>query len=215
GAGLPWYVSVRAALIGWAYITGGVVAFHAAYATAGVVAFRARRLDRTGALMTAIGVIENLDSVALYVHALLPYAAWVGNLVVPLLSQLLLSYPSRAVRSRLERAVLAAAYFQVLVVNGVREVFVNLYDYYPCPCVHSFPTVHTPAVFRVLETENRIAYVVLGGAVLALVFRRWQRSSGPARRALNPLWFAGLATITALILDDVLGFVRLTPTQNN
>src|SRR5262249_35045339 len=103
---------------------------------------------------------------------------------------------------------------QVLVVNGVREVFVNLHDYYRCPCVHSFPTVHNPAVFRVLETESRIAYVVIGGAVLALVFRRWQRSSGPARRALNPLWFAGLATITALILDDVVGFVRLTTVQN-
>jgi len=57
--------------------------------------------------------------------------------------------------------------------------------------------------------------VLLGGAVLALVFRRWRRASGPARRALNPLWFAGLATVTALILDDVLGFVRLTSAQYN
>ena len=213
--GYPWYLSIPDALVGFAYITGGVVAFRAAYATAGVVAFRARRLDRTGTLMTAIGVITNLDSVALYAHALLPYAAWLGGLVYPLLAQLLLSYPSRALRSRLERAVLAAAYLQVLVVNGAREVFVNLHHYYPCPCVHSFPTVHDPAVFRALETESRIAYVVIGGAVLALVFRRWQRSSGPARRALNPLWFAGLATITALILDDVAGFVRLTTVQNN
>ena len=83
--GYPWYLSIPDALVGFAYITGGVVAFRAAYATAGVVAFRARRLDRTGTLMTAIGVITNLDSVALYVHALLPYAAWVGNLTVPLL----------------------------------------------------------------------------------------------------------------------------------
>jgi signal transduction histidine kinase len=213
--GIPWYQSIPDALVGWAYITGGVVAFRAASVIGGVVAFRARRLDRTGTLMTSIGVIWNLDSVALYVHALLPYAVWVGNLVVPLLAQLLLSYPSRALRSRLERAVLAAAYVQVVVINGVRVVFTNLYDYYPCPCVHSFPTVHNPAVFRVLETENRIAYVLLGGAVLALVFRRWRRASGPARRALNPLWFAGLATMTALILDDVLGFVRLTSAQNN
>ena len=198
GAGIPWYLAVLDALVGWAYITGGVVAY------------RARQLDRTGTLMTAIGVIWNLDSLALYVHALLPYAGWLGNLVDPLLAQLLLQYPNRALRSRLERAVLAAAYLQVLVVNGVREVFVNVHDYYPCPCVNSFPTVHNPAVFRVLETEARIAYLVLGGALLALVFRRWKRSSGPARRALNPLWFAGLATLTALILDDVLGFVRLT-----
>jgi len=214
-AGVPWYSSIPDALVGWAFITGGVVAFRAAYVTGGVVAFRARRLDRTGTLMTAIGVIWNLDSVAFYVHALVPYAAWVGNVTAPLLAQLLLSYPSRALRSRLERVVLAALYVQVLVVGGVRDVFVNLHDYYACPCVHSFPTVHNPAVFRVLETETRIAYVVLGGALLALVFRRWQRSSGPARRALNPLWFAGLATVTALILDNVLGFVRLTPVQNN
>ena len=147
-AGVPWYSSIPDALVGWAFITGGVVAFRAAYVTGGVVAFRARRLDRTGTLMTAIGVIWNLDSVAFYVHALVPYAAWVGNLVDPLLAQLLLSYPSRALRSRLERAVLAAAYVQVVVVNGAREVFVNLHDYYPCPCVHSFPTVHNPAVFH-------------------------------------------------------------------
>jgi len=199
GAGIPWYLAVLDALVGWAYITGGVVAY------------QARQLDRTGTLMTAIGVIWNLDSVALYVHALVPYAAWLGNLVDPLLAQLLLSYPSRAVRSRLERAVLAAAYLQVLVVNGVREVFVNLRDYIRCPCVNSFPTVHNPAVFRALETELRIAIVVIGGAVLALVFRRWWRSSGPARRALNPLWFAGLVRIRqsrSAVADLVLALDR-------
>ena len=213
-AGYPWYQSIPDALVGWAYISGGVIAFRAAYITGGVVAFRARRLDRTGTLMTAIGVTLNLDNVAFYVHALVPYAAWLGNLVDPLLAQLLLSYPSRALRSRLERAVLAAAYAQVLVVNGVRVVFLPR-NYYPCPCVHSFPTVHNPAVFRALETEVQIAYVIIGTAVLALVFRRWQRSSGPERRALNPLWFAGLATITALILEEVLGFAGLTPAQQN
>jgi signal transduction histidine kinase len=203
GAGVPWYLSIPDALVGWAYITGGVIAF------------RARQLGRTGTLMTAIGVIWNLDNVAQYVHAFLPYVVWLGGLVDPLLAQLLLSYPSRALRSRLERAVLAAAYLQVLVVNGVRAVFVNLRDYYPCPCVHSFPTVRNPAVFNALETEVKIAYVIIGTAVLALVFRRWRRASGPARRALNPLWFAGLATMTALILDAALGFARLTPVQNN
>jgi len=213
-AGVPWYQSIPDALVGWAYITGGMIAFRAAYITGGVVAFRARRLDRTGTLMTAIGVTLNLDNVAFYVHALVPYAAWLGNLVDPLLAQLLLSYPSRALRSRLERAVLAAAYVQVLVVNGVRVVFVPP-NYYPCPCVHSFPTVHNPAVFHALETEIGIAYVIIGTAVLALVFRRWHRSSGRARRALNPLWFAGLATITALILEEVLGFAGLTPAQLN
>ena len=201
GVGIPWYLAVPDALVGWAYITGGVVAYGA------------RRLDRTGTLMTTIGVIWNLESIALYVHALLPYGVWLGGLTDVLLAQLLLSYPSRALRSWLERAVLAAAYAQVLVVNGVREVFLNLYDYYPCPCVRSFPTMHNPAVFRVLETEDRIAIIVLGGAVVALVFRRWRRSSGPARRALNPLWFAGLATVAALILDDVLGFAPLTAAQ--
>jgi signal transduction histidine kinase len=200
-AGIPYYAAVPDALVGWAYITGGMVAY------------RARRLDRTGTLMTSIGVIWSLGSVSLYVHALLPYAAWLGGLSDVLLVQLLLQYPSRVLRSRLERAVLAAAYVQVLVVNGVREVFVNLHDYYPCPCVHSFPTVHDPAVFRVLETEVEIAIAVLGGAVVALVFRRWRRSSGPARRALNPLWFAGIATLVALILDALLGFAPLTSAQ--
>jgi signal transduction histidine kinase len=203
GTGVPWYLSIPDALVGLAFITGGVVAY------------RARQLDRTGTLMTTIGVIWNLDSISLYVHALLPYAAWLGNVVYPLLAQLLLSYPSRVLRSRLERAVLAAAYLQVLVLNGVREIFVNLHNYYSCPCVHSFPTVHNPAVFHALETETRLAVVALGAAVFALVFRRWQRSSGPARRALNPLWFAGLATLMAVILQAVLGFVRLTPTQTN
>lgn len=201
GTGIPYYSVVPDALVGWAYITGGMVAY------------RVRRLDRTGTLMTGIGVSWILSSVALYVHALLSYAAWLGGLVDVLLAQLLLQYPSRALRSRLERAVLTAAYLQVLVVNGVREVFVNLHDYYPCPCVHSFPTVHNPAVFRMLETEDRIAIAVLGVAVMALVFRRWRHSSGPARRALNPLWFAGIATVAALIFDDLLGLAPLTSAQ--
>jgi signal transduction histidine kinase len=199
--GVPYYSAVPDGLVGWAYVTGGVVAF------------RARRLDRTGTLMTATGLIWNLGSVALYVHAILPYLAWLSGLADVLLAQLLLQYPTRALRSRLERVVLAAAYAQVLVVNGVREVFVNLRDYYPCPCVHSFPTVHDPAVFGVLETEDHVAIAVLGGAVVALVFRRWRRSSGPARRALNPLWFAGIATVATLILEALLEFAPLTAAQ--
>ena len=89
GAGIPYYSSVPDALVGWAYITGGMVAY------------RARRLDRTGTLMTAIGVIWTLGSIALYVHAILPYMAWLSGLVDVLLAQLLLQYPSRALRSRL------------------------------------------------------------------------------------------------------------------
>ena len=30
-AGVPWYQSIPDALVGWAYITGGVIAFRAAY----------------------------------------------------------------------------------------------------------------------------------------------------------------------------------------
>src|SRR5262249_56207555 len=82
--GYPWYLSIPDALVGFAYITGGVVAFRAAYATAGGVAFRARRLGRTGTLMTAVGVVTNLGSVALYRAALPPDAAWVRDPTSPL-----------------------------------------------------------------------------------------------------------------------------------
>lgn len=56
-AGIPYYSAVPDASVGWAYITGGIVAY------------RVRRLDRTGMLMTAIGLVWNLGSIALYVHA--------------------------------------------------------------------------------------------------------------------------------------------------
>src|SRR5262245_39266572 len=201
GTGIAWYLAILDALVGWAYVIGGVIAY------------RARQLDRTGTLMTMIGLIWNLNSVGFYVHAILPYTTWLGGVVDPMLAQLMLQYPSRLLRSRVEQSVLAAAYVQVLAVNGVRELFVNLRDYYPCPCVHSFPSVNDPAAFHVLHAESKIAVVVIGTAVLALVLRRWRQSSEPARRALNPLWFAGLATTVALILEAALGFAPLTPAQ--
>ncbi len=201
GARIPYYSAVPDALVGWAYITGGVVAY------------RSRHLDRTGALMITSGLIWNLNSAGFYLHAILPYTNWLGALVDPLLAQLLLQYPSRALRSRLERAVLAAAYLQVLVGHGVLEVFTNLRRYYGCPCPHTFPVVSNPGVFHTLLTEANVSVIVIAAAVLALVVRRWRRSSGPARRALNPLWFAGIATGAALILDALLGFVPLTAGQ--
>ncbi len=117
--------------------------------------------------------------------------------------------------------MLAAAYLQVLVVHGVLEVFTSpgsistLPISYSCQCAHTFPFVSNPGVFHVLLTEAKISVVVIGVAVLALVVRRWRRSSGPARRALNPLWFAGLATGAALILEALLGFAPLTAAQTS
>lgn len=201
GAGIPYYSAIPGALVGWAYITGGMVAY------------RARQLHRTSALMIASGLIWLLISVGFYVPAVLPYTIWLGGLLDVLFAQLLLQYPSRALRSRLERAVLSAGYLQVLVVNGVREVFTNVRAIYPCPCVRSFPYVRNPGVFHALLIEARISVVVLGAAVLALIVRRWKLSSGPARRALNPLWYAGIATGVTLILDALLGFAPLTATQ--
>ncbi len=200
-AGLRYYSAVPDALAGWAFITGGMVAF------------RSRQLDRTGALMIAIGLILNIGSIGFCVHDILPYTNWLSGLAGPLLAQLLLQYPSRALRSRLERAVLAAAYLQVLVGHGVLEVFTDLRHYFGCPCPHSFPAVSNPGVFHALLTEARISLVVIAAAVLALVVRRWRRSSGPTRRALNPLWFAGLATGAALILGALPGFAPLSASR--
>ncbi|MGH3069217.1 MAG: hypothetical protein ACRDNT_22750 [Streptosporangiaceae bacterium] len=59
--------------------------------------------------MIASGLTWFASSIGFYVHANLPYTAWLGELVDALLAQLL-QYPSRELRSRLERAVLAAAY---------------------------------------------------------------------------------------------------------
>jgi signal transduction histidine kinase len=204
-AGIPYYSAIPDALVGWAYVTGGMVAH------------RARQLDRTGLLMITSGLIWFATSIGFYVRPILPYTTWLSGLVDVLLVQLLLQYPNRELRSKLERGVLAAAYLQVLVVNGVRDVFASrrslsaLPGRYACPCPHTFPFVHDPGVFNAFQTENTIAAIVIGGLVLALVARRWWRSSGPARRALNPLWFAGMATATALILQGPLSAFTSLP----
>ncbi|MGH3069212.1 MAG: sensor histidine kinase [Streptosporangiaceae bacterium] len=200
-AGIRYYSAIPDALVGWAFITGGMVAY------------RARRLDRTGALMISCGLVWFGYSIGLYVPAIRPYSSWLAGLGYVLIAQLVLQYPSRVLRSRLERAVLAAAYLQVLAVSLTRQVFAGRPDNYSCPCPATFAVLASRGVSGVLQAESVIAVLVIAAAVLALAVRRWRRSSGPARRALNPLWFAGIATGAALTLQALLGFAPLTAGQ--
>jgi len=177
------------------YVIGyGVVA--AAFIGLGLVTWERRPGNRVGPLMLAIGFAWLLPPLR-YSGASLPWT--VGFLLLPtlnvaLLVHLLFAYPSGRVRSRAERAVIGWAYLDATLGSLVVAAF------HPDPASAGFAGFPRNLVlvdpdeeiWRTLidvQTINRNALAV---ALLVLVIRRWARATGPARRRLAPVMFAGL-----------------------
>src|SRR6476620_2281123 len=96
------------------------------YVTAGVVALRRPPYARFGLLLSAVG-LSALVGALHDANAALPYTVGVlsAHLVFPLLVHALLSFPKGRLFSRADRAIVIAAYANVLLLQAV-AVLVDL-----------------------------------------------------------------------------------------
>jgi signal transduction histidine kinase len=184
------------------YVIGyGAVA--TAFIGAGLLTWERRPGHRVGLLMLAIGFTWLLPPLR-YSGASVPWT--LGFLLLPtlnvaVLAHLVFAYPSGRVRSGAERAVIAWAYLDATLGSLVVAAF------HPDPASAGFAgfprnlVLVDPdeAVWRTLIDVQAINRNGLAVAVLALVVRRWARATGPARRRLAPVVFAGL--IAALLFS--------------
>jgi signal transduction histidine kinase len=112
------------------------------------------------------------------------------------LAHLVLAFPDGRLHSRWERLVVAAAYFDVTVVQVVMLMFMGFEQVNGCPCPSNLLFVRDDVrLHSGIMSSQRLLGLVLAAGVVGLVVRRWRVASAPLRRALVPLFSTGALTI--------------------
>jgi PAS domain S-box-containing protein len=179
-------VSILGLLVGWSFVVAGLIA-------------RTRRPEnRTGILLLVVGFTFFFGALGAASNSVL-YTIGVafGAIFIAALVHLLLAYPSGRLESRPERALVIVGYVAAFLANFVPM----LVDRYPvdencakCP-ENKLLITDSPTADNVLTaTFNGLGFVVIALAI-ALLARRWRRSSPAARRLLGPVLIAGGTTL--------------------
>jgi signal transduction histidine kinase len=194
--------AVLALVVGWAYIGSGLTAWHQ------------RPENRLGAVMVFIGFawfatfLDDADSSLVFTVGKALESVYLLGVVY-----LVLSFPTGRLRSRLDRALVAAAVFLVTVVEVAWLLFADARSQICSDCPHNaFQLTRNDGLAEGILQGQRSVGVALSAFTVALLVRRWQRASVPERRAVAPVLWAGSAMFAALafsvandILDQPLG----------
>jgi signal transduction histidine kinase len=179
------------------------------YMAAGLVAWWRRPRNRIGPLMTAFGFSWFMGNFA---AAPAPVFVSLGtafeSLSGAILAHLILAYPEGRLHRRSERLLVTALYVWVLA-SGFALAFT--YDpprLYGCACPSGglafFPSL---GAFDALTAVRDVMAAIFAVGVIALVVRRYLRSSPVARRDLAPLWLAATLVALAFVLESLGGVV--------
>jgi len=168
--------------IGWSFLA------------AGLVAWRQRPENRLGLLMTLTGVIWFGRDFDWFGSWMADHASELSqNLFLALLAHQVVVFPWGVTRSRLERALVAAAYALAVLAYPPSEASSGA------------------------NTGFSLLAIVLVGAIVHAVVDRWLRATPAERRALKPLVIVGPAVLVVAaisIAHDYVG-VSLSGTGND
>jgi signal transduction histidine kinase len=158
------------------------------YVAAGVVALRRPPYARFGLLLSAVGFSALLGGLH-DANAALPYTAGVltANLVFALIVHALLAYPKGRLFSRADRAIVIAAYVNVLLLQAVAVLFDPLTRWESDhPGNLALVESHASLATVLEEIEAGVA-VAIALAVVARISRRATSATPVARRQLLPV----------------------------
>jgi signal transduction histidine kinase len=177
-------------VVGWGFVWVGLYAW-------------ARRPDnRVGMLMAGTGFAWFLSALSFSdVPLIFTIGQLFGSLFFAVIMHLLLAFPSGRLQSRLERRIVVAAYLLTTVVVAPLWLFADAeaLDCESCPENVLLVDPNESLVTTATSVLN-IGGIVLIGAVLAILVRRWRRASAGQRRLLVPVYSAGAAVIVLLIV---------------
>jgi signal transduction histidine kinase len=177
-------------VVGWGFVWVGLYAW-------------ARRPDnRVGMLMAATGFAWFLSALSFSdVPLIFTTGQLFGSLFFAVIMHLLLAFPSGRLQSRLERRIVVAAYLLTTVVVAPLWLFADAeaLDCESCPENVLLVDPNESLVTTMTSVLN-IGGIVLIGAVLVILVRRWRRASAGQRRLLVPVYSAGAAVIVLLIV---------------
>src|SRR5436190_1398075 len=163
--------------IGWGFIGTGLYVW------------RRRPGNNIGPLMIAVGFSGFLKALTFSNHSVIFTIGSLGEvLIYALLIHLLLSFPSGRLESRLDRAFVAIAYFNTIVVQAAAVALTDPVEGCPhCPANPLLIDNAQGAAGVITAAQLDISIAVLG-AVVAILYRRWRDSSPGQRRGFAPVF---------------------------
>jgi signal transduction histidine kinase len=177
------------------------------FAGTGLYAWDRRPDSRTGPLMTAIGFTwffraleASNNSVVFTLGALgqtLPYA---------ILIHLLVTFPSGRLEGRLQRGLVGLGYFITTVMQALWILFADpeREGCEGCP-ENAAQITHHAGIGEAISTIQGLIAIPLIAITVAVVYRRWRRSSASERPVLTPVLATGGAAFLFLLAQLVLG----------
>jgi signal transduction histidine kinase len=172
------------------------VAIGCAWLAAGVVAWRRRPENRTGALMTAVGLAYFLPPVVSAAGDLgASLALLFGGAWLAVAAHVFLAFPRGRLVSRPERVAAAAAYAVALVITPASWLFRAPTDV-ACPgCTRNvLQLADDRAVADALMAVANLVGVAVAAAIVVILIRRWRDATPPGRRVLGPVLWTCLVT---------------------
>jgi signal transduction histidine kinase len=184
--------------IGWGFTATGLYAWR-------------RRPGNIGPLMTSVGFAALLKALAFSNDSVIFTIGSLGEvLIYALLVQLLLSFPSGRLESRVDRYIVAIAYFNTTVVQLAAFVFTDPAQA-GCPNCPANPLLlHHHQAGAVINAAQLDIAVALLGAVVAILYRRWRDSTPSQRRAFAPVLAVGGLTFVLLMTELIVEQANLS-----
>ncbi|MFZ2113100.1 MAG: hypothetical protein WAU77_05135, partial [Solirubrobacteraceae bacterium] len=169
----------------------------------GLWVWKQRPAGNIGPLMVAVGLSGFVKGLAFSNDSVVFAIASVGEvLIYAVLIQLLLSFPSGRLETRLDRLLVTIAYVNTTVVQLGVFLFTD-----PSKADPSNPLlIENSEAAKVLEAAQLDISIALLGAVVAVLYRRW-RSGTPGRaRVFAPIVAVGgltfLLLMAALVVEQ-------------
>jgi signal transduction histidine kinase len=166
----------------------------------GLYAASRRPGSNVGLLMIAVGFAGLLKALAFSSDSVIFTIGSLGELLIyALLVHLLLSFPSGRLDSRLDRVLVAIAYFNSTVVQ--LAAFILNDPQQGCARCPANPLLieHADTAAGVISAVQLDIAIAVLGAVVASLYRRWRDSSHSQRRSFAPVLAIGGLTFVLLM----------------
>src|SRR5436190_1917377 len=169
----------------------------------GLYAWTRRPGNATGPLMAAVGFAGLIKALAFSNDSLIFTIGSLGEvLIYALLIHLLLAFPSGKLDSRVDRLLVAIAYFNAIAVHAAAFALSD-----PardgCPGCPDNPLLipHSQTAAGVINAVQLDIAIALLGAVVAILYRRWRDSTTSQRRGFAPVLAVGSLTFLLLVAE--------------
>jgi PAS domain S-box-containing protein len=181
-------------------VTAGI-----SFVAAGLIAIRRRPENRTGFYLAAVGYLWFLGALSdANNHLVYSIGIVLGNLTFVALMALVLAFPSGRLAQRPDKLLVKITFAVVVCGPPLLLLFADKPATCGKACGHSaFVVYRSKSIEGAVNAIGSLLSVVLLGAVVVVLVRRWRRASKAARRVLRPVYIASGATLLLLLLSNL------------